>query len=233
MESWNSSPYLILGVDPSLKNTGLALMDNVLSIKATCLISTEDKLYGIERLLYIQRKTLSFLDYMSSTVGRPVLICMEGPSYGSKTSSLFELGELSGILQETFFLAGISYIMPSPMEVKKDFAGIGTADKDQMRVIASTIWPQEAPKLSEHEIDALAMCRYGYNFYNALTKPMERVYPDLVGNFIARKLMKDGVIPRDKKSKGKKIEAKCHLFSPLDTCIREIAGRIERGRVLR
>ncbi len=57
---------------------------------------------------------------------------LEGYSYGSKSSSLFDIGENGGVLKHKMWLEKIYFSIFSPPDVKKSFAGKGNAKKEMM-----------------------------------------------------------------------------------------------------
>lgn len=61
---------------------------------------------------------------------KPDLVALEGYSYGSKaTRSLFELGELAGVLKLTNYENNILTVVVSPSSLKKFMTGKGNSDK--------------------------------------------------------------------------------------------------------
>jgi Holliday junction resolvasome RuvABC endonuclease subunit len=60
------------------------------------------------------------------------MVGLEGYSYGSKSSRLFEIGENGGLLKHKLWLNNINFNLYSPREVKKSFTGKGNAKKELM-----------------------------------------------------------------------------------------------------
>lgn len=59
-------------------------------------------------------------------------VIMEGYSFGSKSSRIFQIGENGGVLKHKLYINGISIKLIPPTEVKKHFNGKGNANKDGM-----------------------------------------------------------------------------------------------------
>jgi len=83
-------------------------------------------------------------------------VWMEGYSYGSKGSRVFEIGENSGILKLKLFSNGIPFRVVPPTVIKKHATGKGNASKDEM--VASARARGHAPT-DDNEADALARLR--------------------------------------------------------------------------
>ena len=147
-----------IGIDPSLRNTGITVLDEKANIIATLCISS--KIFGVDRLKEIY--DLIELFFNQQGVDSSSIIIMEGPSYNSISNSAHELGELSGILQLYFVEKGLTYICPTPLQLKKFFTGKARAEKSEMLDEAVKRYPDSGiTDLSEHEIDALAAALYG------------------------------------------------------------------------
>lgn len=58
--------------------------------------------------------------------------CLEGYSYGSKSSSMTSIAENTGLLKHKMWKQGIEFITPAPTSVKKLFTGKGNANKELM-----------------------------------------------------------------------------------------------------
>ena len=124
---------MILGIDQSLQATGFCLIDDKGSIKKWTVVKTED-LRGPARIDYI----LSVLDQYIKEGGDNLVVAREGYSYGSKSSSTYEIGELGGCINYSTFLSRsgleggnvqIMHVIP-PTTVKKFCLGSGSIKKD-------------------------------------------------------------------------------------------------------
>lgn len=92
-------------------------------------------------------------DYLSNwalealTVNGVEKVVMEGYSFGSKSSRLFQIGENGGVLKHKIFLKRIPLIKLAPTEVKKAFHGKGNASKEDM---IEALFDKEAIRLGDN-----------------------------------------------------------------------------------
>ena len=94
------------------------------------------------------------------------LVGLEGYSYGSKSSRLFQIGENGGLLKHKMFKANINFDIFSPGDIKKHFSGKGNANKELMH---ETLLNNEGISLGDNSaspisdiIDAYAIIRRTY-----------------------------------------------------------------------
>lgn len=147
-----------VGIDPSLRNTGITMLDEDANITATLCISS--KLFGVDRLKEIYDSVELF--FSQNEVNSSSILIMEGPSYNSISNSAHEIGELFGILQLYFVEKGLTYVCPTPLQLKKFFTGKARAEKSEMLDEAVNRYPNAGiTELSEHEVDALSAALYG------------------------------------------------------------------------
>jgi Holliday junction resolvasome RuvABC endonuclease subunit len=190
---------IIVGIDPSLTHTGVAFCSKN-SDGSVCI---HGKTHGITRIDGIVSEVSFFLANMS-----PDLVVIEGPSYGSVSSAIFELGELCGVLQKYFFDHNIPYIIPSPSEAKKVAAGSGNADKSAIKKAVVQLY-NLPDNLKEHEYDAYSLVYYGEQFMSYV-RTGNTAYPQVSG-FMDKILLKERLRKRTKKEKGKVINPKYYL----------------------
>ena len=110
----------VLGVDPSLRATGLFLLEDGHVIGQA--VST-GKMRGPARLVYIRDALCEMLE-----PNRPVLVAMESYSYGS-IGKVFEIGELGGVLKVALYERGVPLILVAPVQLKKFVCGNTKAEK--------------------------------------------------------------------------------------------------------
>jgi len=103
-------------------------------------------------------------------------VWMEGYSYGSKGSRVFEIGENSGILKLKLFSNGIPFRVVPPTVIKKHATGKGNADKRlleetfvsetelDLRTLLNQTKKQFNP--SSDVVDSYYACRYGFQQYS-------------------------------------------------------------------
>lgn len=87
------------GIDQSLSGTGMCLLDESLNIIETAVIKPK-KLRGVYRLELIRAEIIDFLSDIDADVVRAT---REEYSFSSKGSSVFNLGELGGVVDMTIF----------------------------------------------------------------------------------------------------------------------------------
>ena len=145
---------MILGIDPSLTSTGCVVLDASGQPKLLKAIVTKPGQFenDLDRLLYIKNAVVKICKTFNVMTA-----CMEGLSYGSTGSSLFQLGGLNYLLREAFHDMGIPYTIIQPKQLKKFAAGNGNANKLKMVDAVNTRWGQSL-QLKHHDIaDAFAL----------------------------------------------------------------------------
>lgn len=125
----STPPGAYLGLDLSLRATGVALIDSeniancrVLTISVNAALRDGARLASIEK-------------HLDQTFhGRSIIrVAIEGYSFGSKNNQ-FYLGELGGVVRLYLVKAEIPYIIVQPNLLKKWTTGAGNADKIAMAV---------------------------------------------------------------------------------------------------
>jgi len=112
-----------LGIDQSLKASGLCRIDETGAVDAISTVDTGDARDG-ERLVLIKRAVAA----MASGVE---FAAMEGYAYDS-TNRPFALGEIGGVIKVLLVESGIPYVAVPPVLVKKFATGSTTASKEDM-----------------------------------------------------------------------------------------------------
>ena len=129
-----SSTSYYLGVDPSITNTGVAILDN----NAKLVGAVDGRTFvGKEKGFARYRAQVSGLvDFVLNKIGNARCVCgYEGYSYGSAHRA-YDLAEYGGILKNALSdIASIIYIVP-PTTNKAFATGNGQASKDLVRKYA-------------------------------------------------------------------------------------------------
>ncbi|OUO51989.1 hypothetical protein B5F76_08225 [Desulfovibrio sp. An276] len=129
-----SSTSYYLGVDPSITNTGIAILDN----NAKLVGAVDGRTFvGKEKGFARYRVQVSGLvDFVLNKIGNARCVCgYEGYSYGSAHRA-YDLAEYGGILKNALSdIASIIYIVP-PTTNKAFATGNGQASKDLVRKYA-------------------------------------------------------------------------------------------------
>lgn len=148
---------MIMGLDLSLRKTGVALLWNL--DYETLLIEPPDELRDGPRLLYIERELRRLVSAFE-----PNYAVIEGYSYGSPTGQ-FALGEVGGIARLVLTGNQIPYIVVPPTSLKKYVTGNGNATKIMM-----ALQVQEELGLSIHddnECDAYCLAALGSHVFES------------------------------------------------------------------
>jgi crossover junction endodeoxyribonuclease RuvC len=119
----------VLGLDPSLTATGVALPDGSVSTIAVKLPKVGLRhVRETNRLVAIRDRVAALLDGVD-------LVVVEGYSYGSGFQA-HQLGELGGVLRVLLAEAGVAWVEVAPTRVKKYATGKGNAGKADMLLAA-------------------------------------------------------------------------------------------------
>jgi crossover junction endodeoxyribonuclease RuvC len=145
---------IILGIDPSLKNTGWGLIDfhnNKLSFIACGCIVTKASDAIINRL-YQTHNTLSEVIYNY----QPHEVAMEESFVNKNPSSSLKLAQARGSIILSIALAQLPLTEYAATLVKKSVTGVGRAEKHQVIAMVNLLLPT-AKVDNEHAADALAV----------------------------------------------------------------------------
>ena len=151
---------IVMGLDLSLCATGLVAVDNNWRIVEQRLITSSSKEENTPRLTKIAIS-------IGLSVGKikPDLIMIEGPAFGiTKTISIFQLGELAGIIKRDLFMANYPFIIVPPTVLKKFVTGKGNSKKDLMLLSVHKKFGVDFD--DDNLCDAYVLARYGFQFLN-------------------------------------------------------------------
>jgi Holliday junction resolvasome RuvABC endonuclease subunit len=116
----------VLGIDQSLTGTGISIIDNDGIGESICHqeeIATKEK--GTKRLFLIKSKIKEILKEY-----KPDYVCREDYAYGSKGRSVFNLGELGGVVDVLTYEHDYNIYKIPIMTWKKCLLGKGNVAKD-------------------------------------------------------------------------------------------------------
>ena len=123
---------------------------------------------GMERFSFLSTWVLKIL----SRFDKIDIVWIEGYSYGSTGSRIFEIGENGGILKYRLFHKRIPFKVVPPTTVKKFYTGSGRADKLAMEncfILESGIDLRTLLNLTQKQsspvgdiCDSYAICKYGF-----------------------------------------------------------------------
>ncbi|MDD5678467.1 MAG: crossover junction endodeoxyribonuclease RuvC [Kiritimatiellae bacterium] len=144
----------ILGVDTSLRSTGLGLIQ----VRGSCLEVVEHGVVKNPSGCSLSR-CLSRLHAAVGEIlerGKPGAVAIEGIFFCKNVRTAVILGEARGVVIAACAAAGVPVYEYSPRRVKQAVVGFGGAGKEQVvRMVTSLLGLREAP--SEDAADALAI----------------------------------------------------------------------------
>ncbi|MEQ8636874.1 crossover junction endodeoxyribonuclease RuvC [Gimesia maris] len=171
----------VLGIDPSLTNTGLCCGGSEYPIVETWSVNYEipkgDKISDIiprvNRLNYLQRELDEVIQRTT-----PDLIVIEG--YGHESKRMATTAEWGGLLRWTILNHTEDVIEVAPTLLKKFVLGKGTGNKDQVLLQVYKRWGVESD--NSDEADAYVLYRIGLCYAGICepeTKPQREVIEKL------------------------------------------------------
>lgn len=170
---------LIMGIDASLNNTGLCIVDeNLKVIYSENIYKTDNTISKVKhhwmRVVSQQEEITQILLSKGSIdkTKRIVIISdrinkvakqfkvtdvvMEGYSFGSVGNTI-DLAELGGVIKTKLFKQGITEVsLPPPTTLKKAVAGKGNATKEDLQLVIEKDYGVFLD--NEHLYDAFALC---------------------------------------------------------------------------
>ena len=147
---------VILGVDPGLRSTGVAVLQKSgKSFALTCLkeINTKSDNSTPERLFFI----FSSLEKIVDKFNPSVLILEKVYSHHRHPATVAVLGEVRGVIILLSAIKGLKLVEFPATQVKKSITSRGLASKDQVRRMVSYLTGLDKPISSQHLADALAL----------------------------------------------------------------------------
>ncbi|NKB25039.1 MAG: crossover junction endodeoxyribonuclease RuvC [Kiritimatiellae bacterium] len=165
-------PLRILGIDTSLRSTGVGVVD----ARGT---SFSSLYYGTIKIprTWIHSKTLARLHEEITEViqkEQPQAAVIEGIFYCKNVRTAMTLGQARGVVLAACATAGIPVFEYSPRKVKQAVVGFGSAHKDQIgKMIKSILGLQEIPQEDASDALALAICHLHTLTGHRLLDPQE------------------------------------------------------------
>ena len=143
----------VLGIDPSLTATGLALPDGQSQVYKPPKCCNR----GMRRLRKIRQKIMGVVEAY-----QPDLVVIEGYAFGARYSHSHSLGELGGAIRLALYEAGVPYIDVPPTVLKMFATGKGNASKE--KVLVEAIRRLDFEGHDNNEADALWLRAFGHTF---------------------------------------------------------------------
>lgn len=159
----------VIGIDPSLTSTGVAVIDADLHITTHRVESAPPKRARGDKtppsLLERRERIRIIVDQATALVlpwhSRVDLAVIEGPSYGSVGAGQWERGWLWGALVDRLAIAEVPVAVVPPTVRAKWATGSGAAGKSPVAVHLSRMWPDLDASLSDDEWDAVTLASIG------------------------------------------------------------------------
>jgi Holliday junction resolvasome RuvABC endonuclease subunit len=153
---------MIVGIDPSLVGTGVCILDNTKQMVHIETIST--KLDGVTRLIGIQNALhTSLLKFLSKSMSFTIFI--EGYAFMAKGRSVFNLGELGGILRVYLAKTWGGYYEVPPTSLKKFVCSKGNAKKEIMLEQTFKKYHIGSETLKDNnQVDAFGLAQLGWSY---------------------------------------------------------------------
>lgn len=139
----------VIGIDPSLTNTGVAILSAGRAKLFTTGWGTE--VNPLERLRLFRQEFNGILFRYE-----PKAVAIEGYSFGSKFSRPHSLGELGAVIKLCVMDAGVPLIVAPPTTLKMFVRGIGKGTKSQVVADAKKRWGFSSSQNDEIDAGALA-----------------------------------------------------------------------------
>jgi crossover junction endodeoxyribonuclease RuvC len=157
----------ILGVDTSLRSTGLGLIQ----VRGTRLEGVEHGVVKNPAALPLSQ-CLGRLHKAIGEImerGKPGAVAIEGIFFCKNVRTAVILGEARGVVIAACAAAGVPVYEYSPRRVKQAVVGFGGAGKDQViRMVTSLLGLREAPAEDAADALAIAICHAHAGTYAAL-----------------------------------------------------------------
>jgi crossover junction endodeoxyribonuclease RuvC len=154
----------ILGIDPSLSATGLAVAQNGKWVKLEVL---SNKLRGDERMEYILQSIARYVEKM----GNNDLVVMEGPSYNSRGRATHELAGMWWLIRHMLWrYSHLKVVIVAPTLRAKYATGKGNANKEAVLAAVKMDYPDT--EIKDHNMaDAMIFAAMGSR---SIGIPMDR-----------------------------------------------------------
>ena len=157
----------ILGVDTSLRSTGLGLIQ----VRGSRMEVVEQAVVKNPAAWSLSRCLVHLHTAISEILerGQPGIVAIEGVFFCKNVRTAVILGEARGVVIAACAAAGVSVYEYSPRRVKQAVVGFGGAGKDQViRMVTSLLGLREAPSDDAADALAIAICHAHAGKYGAL-----------------------------------------------------------------
>lgn len=156
---------LILGIDPSLAATGIAVIDTAghVVVHSMCIQTKPNKRMALkseanfDRAIQIAQELCTIIEDWN-----PAVVCMELPAGSQSAVAASALSLAKGVVAGVLATHGLAYATVTPTELKKKVAGSNTASKEDVQNGAFSVYaldPMPTTKVAREAIgDAVGAC---------------------------------------------------------------------------
>lgn len=153
----------ILGIDPGTNVMGFALLDvnGKKSEVVTLGVVKMAKLpTHLDKLAHIFQSVNELITNYS-----PNVLAIEEPFYGKNPQSMLKLGRAQGVVMTAAIQKQMPVFEYTPRRVKQAVTGVGSASKEQVAAMLSTIYPSlpQQDYLDATDALAIALCHHLQN----------------------------------------------------------------------
>jgi crossover junction endodeoxyribonuclease RuvC len=170
----------IVGIDPSLTGTGLAVIRPG-GLVATDTVTT--KLRGHQRLDRILSEVRE-VAVNGGQWGPADLVVIEGPSYGSKGSAYHQVAGVWWLIAHELWLAGVPYAVATPSARMKYATGKGNAAKDQVLAAVLKRFGHLVDIDNNNEADALVLAAMAAEHRGLPLAPMPATHSEALAKVV-------------------------------------------------
>lgn len=148
----------ILGIDPSLANTGIArITPSGVEHTSTC----TTRPYKNPTLTQRAHRLAAICEHVGAHAYVSTLVVVEGPAFRSADPSAFDRAGLWWwLVGDLVSMGDPAVVVVPPAQLKQWATGKGNADKSAVAAAVGRMWP-DVDLGSEHEIDALVLAHIG------------------------------------------------------------------------
>ena len=170
IRSTRAQSQRVLGVDASLRSTGLALVQARGSLMEA--LEYDVVKNPADRPFSACLKNLTEATSRISADGHPQAVAVEGIFYCKNVKTAVILGAARGAIISACAMAELPIYEYAPRVIKQSVAGYGNADKEQVRKMIMAIFKlNDEPREDAADALAIAMCHLQHASHNALLRP--------------------------------------------------------------
>lgn len=173
----------VLGIDPSLSATGVALLNlkDKNSYEWLNIDVFSNKLTGHSRINYIINEVRDML----TALGEGDLVVMEGPSFNSHGARSHELAGIWWLIRHEIYLSqartGQKHVAIVPPRTRAKYAtGSGNASKSEVITAVAEMFP-DTPIIDDNAADAMVFASMGARWLNI---PIDERSPEQIESFM-------------------------------------------------